>query len=186
MSEKKGWRERAILPGGWVTTRFFALEVRTLGAAVDHVQALPYGRNESRSHFAVFDEGRGTCSTKHALLKELALEQGWDDVVLVLGMVHLDPSHPVAGPVMQQHGVPLLIDAHCVLDIAGEVIDVTFPDATEPTLPLVEQSPIHPDDIMQDKARRHRAYLTKVAEQQALDADSLWAAREAYIAALTA
>jgi hypothetical protein len=44
-----------------------------------YIQALPYGRNmHPIDLLIVLTEKRGTCSTKHALLRRLAIEQNWD------------------------------------------------------------------------------------------------------------
>lgn len=66
--------------------RFAALGIHDYRAAARHVRSLPYGRNSDRSDWLlVLDEGRGACSTKHALLAELARENG-RRVALVLGV----------------------------------------------------------------------------------------------------
>jgi hypothetical protein len=55
-------------------------------AAGRYVQGLPYGRTADRADFrAVLRAGKGTCSTKHALLAALAHEQNLP-VVLTLGI----------------------------------------------------------------------------------------------------
>ena len=48
-----------------------------MASAVTYIRRLPYGRNTDRSDILrVLREGKGTCSTKHALLACLAQEQG--------------------------------------------------------------------------------------------------------------
>jgi hypothetical protein len=47
-----------------------------LRAAGRYLQTLPYGRTADRADFrTVLREGKGTCSTKHALLASIADEQ---------------------------------------------------------------------------------------------------------------
>ena len=49
--------------------RFAALGIRDYRGAAQHARSLPYGRNSDRSDWRlVLNEGRGTRSTKHALL----------------------------------------------------------------------------------------------------------------------
>jgi hypothetical protein len=56
---------------------FVALGLGGYREAAHHVRYLPYGRNSDRSDWRlVLKEGRGTCSTKHALLAELARVPG--------------------------------------------------------------------------------------------------------------
>jgi hypothetical protein len=88
--------------------------------AARHVRSLPYGRNSDRSDWRlVLAEGRGTCSTEHALLSELAGENG-RHVALVLGVYEMDGGNtPGIGAVLERHGLPRLPEAHCYLGYEG-------------------------------------------------------------------
>jgi hypothetical protein len=73
--------------------RFAALGILDYRGAARHVRSLPYGRNSDRSDWMlVLNEGRGTCSTKHALLAELARENG-RRVALMLGVYEMDEAN---------------------------------------------------------------------------------------------
>jgi hypothetical protein len=62
---------------GPITRLFRAVGAHDFAGAALHVLGLPYGRITDRSRFwLVLEEGRGTCTTKHATLAELAREQG--------------------------------------------------------------------------------------------------------------
>jgi hypothetical protein len=57
------------------------------------VRSLPYGRNSDHSDWRlVLGEGRGTCSTKHALLADLARENR-RHVALMLGIYEMDEDN---------------------------------------------------------------------------------------------
>src|SRR5256886_1477274 len=72
--------------GGTVTALFSEAGIADFHGAARHLLGLPYGRTSDRSKPAlVLTEGRGTCSSKHALLAELAHELGLD-VRLTLGI----------------------------------------------------------------------------------------------------
>ncbi len=61
---------------GDVSAQFLALGLGEYRAAARVVSQLQFGRNADRADFRlVLPEHRGTCSTKHALLAALALEQ---------------------------------------------------------------------------------------------------------------
>ena len=65
----------SIHNNGKVSKNFLNLGVKSFHSAIDWVKSMPYGRNNDRSnYFSIFSEHRGTCSTKHALLSALALE----------------------------------------------------------------------------------------------------------------
>lgn len=73
--------------------RFAALGLSDYRESARHVRNLPYGRNSDRSEWRlVLQEGRGTCSTKHALLAELARENSLP-VALVLGVYEMDGAN---------------------------------------------------------------------------------------------
>ena len=97
---------RPLAADGPVTARFRALGAHDFAAAAVHVLQLPYGRVTDRSKFwLVLDEGRGTCTTKHATLAALAREQGID-VQLMLGIYEMSERNtPGVGPVLRAYGL---------------------------------------------------------------------------------
>src|SRR5262245_1784948 len=71
---------------GRFTALFEAAGIHDFAAAARHALTLPYGRIADRKKlWLVLEEGRGSCTTKHALLAELAREQGIE-VHLTLGI----------------------------------------------------------------------------------------------------
>ena len=106
-----------------------------LRQVVNAVQAIPYGRPESRTADGVIDEWKGTCSTKHALLAQL-IRKRWPD--LRPGLVHR-VYRVSRESVIQQYGADAagavpdggLTDVHryLVITMAGQQvrIDITFP-----------------------------------------------------------
>ena len=81
-----------LMPPGPVTEAFLRAGMHDLRATARFVQLLPYGRNTNpKDPFAVLVEARGTCSTKHALLRRLAIEQSIA-IALVLGVYEMSNS----------------------------------------------------------------------------------------------
>ena len=107
----------------------------SLCQVVNAIQAIPYGRPESRTADGVIAEWKGTCSTKHALLVQL-LRDRWPEVRprLVHRVYRVSRES-----VIQRHGADAastvpeggLTDVHryLVITLVGrEVrIDITFP-----------------------------------------------------------
>lgn len=157
--------------------------------AAAHVWRLPYGRVTAAGGWsAVLRERRGTCSSKHALLATLVIEHGRADVDLVLGIYEMHEANtPGVGPVLAAHGLASVPEAHCYLRHAGQRVDLTRSDAPA-GLPfvtaLLHEETVHPAELSAYKPRRHRALLQGWARERGLDAEHLWAAREACIAAL--
>jgi len=53
----------------------------------DYVKLLPYGRNTDRKNYtSILKEQKGTCATKHAFLKQIAIENKQDGIKLYLGI----------------------------------------------------------------------------------------------------
>lgn len=154
------------------------------------VHALPYGRNADRADFRlVLPEGRGTCSTKHALLAAVAAEQGLA-VTLTVGIYDLSEANtPGVGPVLARHGLASLPEAHCYLRHAGRRVDVTRSgvEAGEPIAAFHAEWAIAPDQIGAHKVALHRRYLEAWLASRpelGLTPQALWEIREACIRAL--
>jgi hypothetical protein len=83
---------RPLSGDGPITSRFRAAGIDDFVGAARHLLALPYGRIADRARFwLVLEEGRGTCTSKHALLAALAREQGID-VQLMLGIYEMSAT----------------------------------------------------------------------------------------------
>ena len=145
---------------------------------------LPYGRGVDREDLAILSEGRGTCSTKHALLARLAREHGVD-IELVLGIYLMDAGNTEGvGHVLAAHGLTAIPEAHCVLRWHEQYIDLTRPGAREPS--FIHEERIRPEDIVTHKIAVHRRFMIQwmTSELPGWTLDSLWSVREACIAAL--
>src|SRR6516165_7865927 len=150
-------------PGGLVTTTFLRLAKADLRAAAQYVCGLPYGRNSRPDDpLIVLTEQRGTCSTKHALLRRLAVEQGFD-LALVLGIYEMtERNTPGVGPVLQRHGLNGLLEAHCYLLTGGKRIDVTRAPSVrrvEPIERFLYEVEIDPEQIIHYKNAVHKQFL---------------------------
>jgi hypothetical protein len=140
---------------------------------------------------AVLAERRGTCSTKHALLRRLALEQDFD-LVLVLAIYEMNERNtPGVGWVLQKHGLEVLPEAHCYLRLGSDRIDVTRPSArgdVEPITRFLHEEEIDPSQITTYKVDVHKRFLQQwIARTRGLgelSLEGIWAVREECIGAL--
>ena len=110
-----------------LSKRLLELEVFTFLEAVQFVKNLPYGRTADRANpDLVLKELKGTCSTKHAVLKKVAIEQELSNVKLYLCMFKMSGNNiPLLTNVLDKHQVAYVPEAHCVLQIDNNFIDVT-------------------------------------------------------------
>lgn len=185
--------ERPLAATGLHSDALLQRGVRDFRAAGAYLQRLPYGRNRDRSDFrTVLEEQRGTCSTKHALLATVALEQALA-IDLVVGIYDLcEANTPGVGAVLEAAGLSSLPEAHCYVKHAGDRIDVTRA-GVEPATGIQhfhEEWKIAPDQIGDHKVALHRRYLSRWLAQDAHRATALdglegvWRVRERCIAAL--
>ena len=165
--------------------RFAALGVRDYRGAARHVRALPYGRNSERSDWGlVLSEGRGTCSTKHALLAELARENG-RRVALVLGVYEMDEANtPGVGAVLKRDGLRCVPEAHCYLAYDGARVDLTRQGGGGQIQRFLHEEEIEPHQIGDYKVAAHKEFVRRWAEERGLDPGLVWRVREGCIAAL--
>jgi hypothetical protein len=181
---------RPLAEDGPVTRRFRAAGVEDFGGAAGYLLQLPYGRITDRSKFwLVLEEGRGTCTTKHATLAELAREQHID-VQLMLGIYAMtERNTPGVGAVLEGHGLTCIPEAHCYLRYQGQRVDVTGVAAgAEPIDRFLHEEPITVEQIGAYKNDLHRRFLRDwiVREEtvRGRSLDGVWRIREECIAAL--
>ena len=193
LSEDPGSLPEAPLAGGGpLAARFRAAGASSFRASAALVRRLPYGRISSRARpELVLEEGRGTCTTKHALLAELARELGLD-VRLILGIYEMhERNTPGIGPVLARHGLAAMPEAHCYLQADGGRVDVTREvDAAEPIAGFLHEEPIAAAQIGDYKIALHRRvladWMARIPALQGRTLDEVWAIREECIAALAA
>ncbi len=175
------------------STAFLSLGKDDLRAAGQHLCELPYARNRYPDDpLAVLTEQRGTCSTKHALLRRLAIEQGIN-LVLVLGIYEMNERNtPGVGSVLREHGLKSIPEAHCYVRVGDKRIDVTRQRArgdVEPISHFLHEEEIDPSQITIYKIGIHKSYLhqwiTITPSLGGLTLSDIWAIREECIAALS-
>lgn len=181
---------RPLTADGPITRLFRAAGAHDFPGAARHILGLPYGRITDRSRFwLVLEEGRGTCTTKHATLSELAREQGIE-VQLMLGIYEMSEGNtPGVGQVLSAYGLAYIPEAHCYLRCQGERIDMTgVPAGATPIERFLHEEPITVDQIGAYKNDLHRRFLrdwiVRTEPVRGRSLDDVWRIREACIAAL--
>jgi hypothetical protein len=177
---------------GRYTSLFQMAGIYDFAGAARHVRALPYGRIADRQKlWLVLEERRGSCTTKHALLAELAREQGIA-VQLTLGIYEMSERNtPGVGRVLSTYGLEYIPEAHCYLRGERGRIDVTgLPTAAEPIDHFLHEESITIDQIGAYKQDRHQRYLhewiTQTDSVRGRSLEAVWCIRAACIAALAA
>jgi hypothetical protein len=156
------------------------------------VQQLPYGRNENRKELSlIVKERKGTCSSKHALIKKLADLNKLTGVKLIMGIYKMNQVNtPKIGNILLEHGLQYIPEAHCYLMLNNNRVDLTAADSDIDNLvpDILEEVEIQPEDVNEFKVAYHRQFLKLwiEREQVQMDIDRIWEVREKCIASLGA
>ena len=181
-------------PASTITSAFLRIQAEDFRSAAQYVSLLPYARNTHPDNpLVVLIEERGTCSTKHALLRRLAIEQNVD-IALVLGIYEMSERNtPGVGNVLGRYGLAMLPEAHCYLRMAGSRIDVTPAIDQAPTERIsrfLYEEDIDPSQITGYKTGLHKRFLAQwIIDNGGLGGRSLsdlWDIQEECIARLSA
>jgi hypothetical protein len=184
-------KEKHLLSSDALTQIALGNGLDTWGKLLDFVRALPYGRTANRIDLGlVLKERKGTCSSKHALLKMVADANGIKDVRLVLAMYKMSEANtgPMGG-ILSENGLDHVPEAHCYLKINGKRVDLTNPKASIGKIEdaILEELEIEPNQVGDFKLEYHQQFLKRwiMENNIEMDFEKVWRIREACIAALS-
>lgn len=175
---------------GAISESFTAIGINTFQQANKWVSDLDYKRNHDKNNvLTLFEEQCGTCSTKHALLKRLADENGNESIKLILGIFTMNSKNtPKIKDVLAKYDLKYIPEAHNYLRNHNHILDYTGIGVNETKfeLDLLEEVEIGPDQITDYKVQYHKEFLSRWIETNKIPytLDKLWKIREECIAAL--
>lgn len=158
---------------------------------ITYVRMIPYGRNTNRTDFGlVISQNKGTCSSKHALLKTIADQNDIPNVKLILCIYRMtDQNTPGIDLNNLSQDLDYIPEAHCYIDLGDNKVDVTNmnSDLSNIEFEILEEREIHPSEVAEKKVTYHKQFIK---EWLALDALTLsfkevWNIREKCIVNLT-
>ncbi|CDT22702.1 conserved hypothetical protein [Sphingobacterium sp. PM2-P1-29] len=167
-----------------ISKTFLNAGINTFQKAGSWVSNLTYRRNHDKENeLALFTDLCGTCSTKHALLKRLADENGSHELKLILGLFKMDGNNtPAIKDIMKEHNLPYIPEAHNYLRVSNYIMDFTGIGINETKfeLDLLQEIEIQADQITDFKVQYHRGYLAQWIEDNKIpySLDELWSIRE--------
>ena len=130
---------------------------------IDKVKKLPYGRNANRHDFTlVLSENKGTCSSKHAFLKDFADKNKIENVKLYIGIFKMNEVNtPKLGDLLSKNNINYIPEAHCYLKINQIPVDATTSDSfyDKIKLDILEEIEIIPNQVSDFKVAYHKAFL---------------------------
>ncbi len=179
---------QAIAP---LSERCRSLGIVDFQGALDYIFRLPYSRNSSKENLElVFSEKCGVCSTKHAVLAALALENNFKGLKLVIGIYQMNEKNtPGVGGILRKNKLDFMPEAHTYLVFENKRIDITREVETEesPFVSLLLEKEIRPNQISDFKVELHHDFLRKWILQNKLkySLEEVWKIREDCIYALS-
>lgn len=158
--------------------------IHTFYDAIEVVNSPPYGRTKNKERLEqVIIEGRGTCSTKHAVLKALAEEHALYGLKLSLAIYAMDEINtPGVGTILKNYDLPYIFEAHVYLTYNDKVYDYTFPNSQKKLWQnsVIVEVTIDTDQIGIYKQKFHKSVLAEWTQRERLNysAEELWDIRE--------
>jgi hypothetical protein len=165
--------------------------INTWNELTDFVRHLPYGRNSYRTDLSlIIKEQKGTCSSKHALLKKIANLNAIPEVKLILGIYKMNATNtPKIGDVLKKNNLEYLPEAHCYLKINDEQIDFTSSNSDFSSIKndILLEKEIEPQQVAEFKVKFHKTYLKTWIDENEIpfSFDNIWRLREECIANLS-
>lgn len=174
-----------------ISALLIAKDITTWQEVIKYIQELSYGRNSHRADLSlVISEGKGTCSTKHALLKTIAEENNIAGVQLILGMYKMtEENTPGIGLNISKSGLSYIPEAHCYLKIDGKRKDYTNSSSNIEKIEtaILSETEITPNQVSEWKVDFHKKFIKawRISEGIKMDFETIWLIREQCITSLS-
>ena len=126
MDNVNGLPEAPIDGAGIIASEFFRLDITDFLNACRYVHQLPYGYNSDRDDLLIlFKEGKGSCTTKHAVIATLAQELDLP-IVKNIGIYGMTEDI-VSGTqeILKTYHLPYVPMLHCYLAYGDYRVDLT-------------------------------------------------------------
>jgi hypothetical protein len=165
--------------------------ISTWNGLIEFVKNIPYGRNANRTDFSlVLTENKGTCSSKHAFLKEVSSNFTNDEVKLIIGIFKMNGSNiPKIKEILIDNAIDYIPEAHCYLKINGIPNDFTVEDSLYPRIKndILNEIEIESYQVADFKVNYHRDFLKKwiTETNQSKNFEEFWMIREKCIEKLS-
>jgi len=174
-----------IEQNGEISRVFLSRNILTFHQAIEFIRNLNYGRNLNKGDLkTVFTDNKGTCSTKHAVLKQLAHENHFDDINLMLGVFKMNAKNtPKVAETLTEYNLKYIPEAHNYLKYKLEIFDFTKPNVSSFDFvnDLFFETEIQPNEIAGRKVQIHRGFLVNWLNENSdieYSLDEIWRIRE--------
>ncbi|MCU7618912.1 hypothetical protein NZ698_17155 [Chryseobacterium sp. PBS4-4] len=169
---------------GIISDEFTSLKIPDFSSACRYISKLPYKRNSDKNNIkCVFDDFGGTCSTKHAVLRKLAIENHHPEIKLIIGIFKMDADYTCKiKNTLERFNLNYIPEAHNYLKIENEYFDFTKPDSEYSQFQnkIIVEKEIEYDQMGEEKISFHKDFLKQwiVKENIPYNLDEIWKIRE--------
>jgi len=173
-----------------LTKQIHSLGIHSWEDLIIYVKNIPYGRNSNREDLSlVIKENKGTCSSKHAFLKEITSQNKIPNIKLIVGIYKMNEMNTKIGTILTDNNIDFIPEAHCYLKINGEYIDCTTSKSNFDKIKndILEEIEIEPNQVGAFKIKYHQGYIKKwlLNTKSDITFDQIWDFREQCIAFLS-
>ncbi|KAF3362498.1 Uncharacterized protein PHSC3_000971 [Chlamydiales bacterium STE3] len=168
-----------------ISKSFCSIRIWSLLEATKYVHQLPYGRTKDRTDVQqILTYGRGTCSSKHALLSVLAEELSIS-VKLILGIFLFTKENKLPlSPILHEYKIDAIRETHCYLSYKDtHNLDIPFLHITSfvHSPRALQETVISYHQAGKYKVEYHQAFIYSWLKNNHLQFDRIWNARETWI-----
>ncbi len=126
MDHYRNFPDAAIDGAGVVASEFLKLGITGFTEACRYVQEMPYGYNSNRDDLLIlFKEGKGSCTTKHAVIATLAEELSLPIRKSIGIYAMIEDLVTGTQPILENHRLPYIPMVHCFLVNENYRVDLT-------------------------------------------------------------
>lgn len=178
-----------LTTSGHISNYFIGNEITTFYDAIKYVQKLHYGRSKLAYPLNILEDKRGTCSTKHALIKELAQENNIHSIKLHMCIYPMKEKNTTGvGKILDRYKLDYILESHVYLYYDDERYDFTFPEKSDMKWEndILIETEIDVDQITDFKIEYHKNILQDWIKRDGLkfSLKEMWQIRESCIHAL--
>jgi hypothetical protein len=129
--------DKEIHPVGTISINFLRMKIPSFHSACAYVHHLPYGYNSDRDDLlCLFEEGMGSCTTKHAVIATLASELDLP-VAKWIGIYAMTEELVTGtGAIVEKYALAYLPMVHCFLSDGRHRVDLTEGNANGKNGPI--------------------------------------------------
>lgn len=178
-----------LTASGDISNHFIKNDIKTFYEAIKYVNKLDYGRSKLAYPLNILEDKKGTCSTKHALIKDLAQENNIKSIKLRMCIYPMAQENtPGVGKVLDRYRLDYILESHVYIYCDEERYDFTFPGKNEMKWEkdILIETEIEVDQIGDYKVEYHKNILKDWIKRDKLSftLKEMWQIRESCIRTL--